>query len=104
MRGKAFMLAAALAVAPSMGNLAKTCVGLCTNQCTYEDADKDGVCDNIGSTGCGHGTGCAYEDADNDGICDHIGSAGCGQGKNMNGNGRGAGMGGRGYGNGRHCG
>lgn len=78
MRGKAFMLAAALAVTPSMGNLAKTCVGLCTNQCAYEDADNDGICDNIGDTGCS-------------------------QEKNVNGNGRGAGMGGRGYGNGRHC-
>ncbi len=86
--------------------------------CSYVDADGDGVCDNFGAGNCLHGNG-GYVDSNGDGVCDNYDpdvcpgdgtgwgggyggghhGGGCGNG---NGNGWGYG-GGQGHHGGGHC-
>lgn len=48
----------------------------CQNDCTYVDADGDGICDNCDSKGYYCKKDCSYIDEDGDGICDNCDTKG----------------------------
>lgn len=48
----------------------------CQKDCTYCDADGDGICDECGSYGYYCEKDCTFTDADEDGICDNCSTKG----------------------------